>query len=409
MGFIRRMIRRTSAWAFFLLLVTPWAVSLVWMRAAGVETKEAAAEVESVDEGEEKESTRYENGESVGDGIGEDSSDRSGAGTDSFSPSGTGQEESQADRPQRRILMERKGIQTYMDLEDYLPGVIACQIDASLHEEALKCQAVIARTYLYRLMDGRETIHEEELDLDYLEENMVSGFSNQTGTFSGQSSILSGQPSTISDQSSTFSGRAGTFSDPVSSLSNREAAAAGLRRCRQAAEATTGVIMKYDGRYILPLFHPVSAGRTRDGDEDFPYLRSVESMSDQERADYSQVKEWSRREFAEAISQIPGATPVTADQLPREIQTVEKDDAGYMVRVQIGAKVYTGDEVQWALGLASPCFSLEGNGDRIRAWTRGRGHGYGLSQAGADAMAREGWGYEEILPYYYKNISLNFE
>ena len=77
-----------------------------------------------------------------------------------------------------------------------------------------------------------------------------------------------------------------------------------------------------------------------------------------------------------------------------------------MEEIRIGTGICSGDEVQYALGLPSPCFSLEGDGDIIRVRVRGRGHGYGLSQAGAEEMAKSGWGYEDILNHYYKNISL---
>lgn len=269
----------------------------------------------------------------------------------------------------RRILVERKDTKTYMTVEDYLPGVLVCQMPDSIDGqeyslEAWKCQAVIARTYICRLMDSRSEIHEEELDLDYL----------------GETRSLLG--------------------------SSRDTVARRLELARQAVTETAGVVMKYDGRYILPLFHEMSAGRTRQGHVDFPYIQSVESSQDSKRDTYLRTLEWPKSEFAAKISQIPDAAQVTAAELPQEIQTVEKDDAGYMLQIKIGARTYTGDEVRWALGLPSSCFSLEGDGDLIRARVRGSGHGYGLSQAGADSMAAEGWGYEEILQHYYKNISL---
>ena len=68
----------------------------------------------------------------------------------------------------RRVILERYGIKTYLSVEDYLPGVVVCQASPELGQEALKCQAVIARTYIYRQMGEREEIQEEELDLDYL-------------------------------------------------------------------------------------------------------------------------------------------------------------------------------------------------------------------------------------------------
>lgn len=334
------------------LLLFPWLVSLAWSGAAGdgADTEEGAGAMgpavdETADAGGEVEANAGAGGaEEIADSAGADGPD--------------------GDTGERRILVERNGIQTYIGLEDYLPGVIVCQISQECGMEALKCQAVIARTYICRLMDGRNSIWEEELDLDYLSEN--------------QKHI------------------------PW----DREKTAQYLEQCRQAAADTAGVIMQYEGREILPLFHGISAGRTRTGDENYPYLQSVESRWDTERDDYLQTMEWGLPAFAGLINGIPGAAAVAPEQLPAEIQTVIKDDAGYIMQMKVGAKTYTGEEIQYALGLPSSCFTLEGNSEGIRAVVKGSGHGYGLSQAGADAMAKEGWGYQDILNYYYKNISL---
>lgn len=361
-------------------ILVPWAVSLVWMRSVGIQAEAAgnsAAGGQADGGGNDKVLDEAERG--AGDGStgeetrsgtegereGEEDAELNGEGMALEAGNLTGNgEKHQEGSIQRRILVERKGIRTYIDLEDYLPGVMVCQMDGDYEMEALKCQAVIARTYVYRLMDGREEIYEEELDMDYLGEG--------EGSLSG---------------------------DRMKLLTR-------LERCQEAAEATKGIVMKYEDRYLLPLFHGMSAGRTRNGDLDFPYLQSAESVADTKRDHYMQVLEWSRGTFAAAISQIPGSPGVTAEQLPGQIQTVKKDDAGYMVEMKIGTGTYSGDEIQAALGLNSPSFSIEGEGDVIRVRVRGKGHGYGLSQAGADSMAKEGWGYEEILNHYYKNISL---
>ncbi len=371
------------------MILVPWAVSLAWMRSAGIQAEaagisaaggqagggEPAGDLEGAGKGSKGGEngsktaddsmgniTREEGGQNAGEGGG---TNGEGMALEAGNVAGSREKKAgEEGRAERKILVERKGIRTYIDLEDYLPGVMVCQMDGDYEMEALKCQAVIARTYMYRLMDGREEIYEEELDMDYLGE--------------GEGSLLG---------------------DRMKLLGK-------LKRCQEAAEATRGVVMKYEDRYLLPLFHGMSAGRTRTGDLDFPYLQSAESVADTERDDYMQVLELSRGTFAAAISQIPGSPGVMADQLPAQIQTVKKDDAGYMVEMKIGAGTYSGDEIWSALGLMSPCFSIEGDGDVIRVRVRGRGHGYGLSQAGADSMAKEGWGYEEILNHYYKNISL---
>lgn len=364
------------------LLLFPWLVSLAWSGAArGKEGKapvEAQAEAEMDGMGTEgsyegegmADWETADGGQAVGKAIGQ--ADGGGNGTD-LEVNAPGDQADAAAKTagrlggntgERRILVERNKIQTYIELEDYLPGVIVCQISQECSMEALKCQAVIARTYIYRLMDGRDAIWEEELDLDYLSENQKNA--------------------------------------PW----DKEKTAEYLSQCRQAVEDTAGVAMQYEGREILPLFHGISAGRTRTGDENYPYLKSVESRWDTEREDYLQTMEWGLQAFAGLISGIPGAVPVTAEQLPAEIQTVKKDDAGYILQMKVGAKTYTGEEIQYALGLPSSCFTFEGNSEGIRAIVKGTGHGYGLSQAGADAMAKEGWGYQDILNYYYKNISL---
>ena len=89
-----------------------------------------------------------------------------------------------------------------------------------------------------------------------------------------------------------------------------------------------------------------------------------------------------------------------------EIQIVKRDSAGYVETVQIGAETYSGDAVRYALGVPSPAFSLEEDGDEIRCVTYGRGHGYGLSQYGAGLMAENGSSAEEILKHYFKNIQI---
>ncbi|MDD3253758.1 MAG: SpoIID/LytB domain-containing protein [Lachnospiraceae bacterium] len=353
--------------AGIILLLLPWILSLFWMRAARQST-EAAAGTPAPSETVATGILRIGKGTESGAETELEAGVQSRAGTQS----GTGMQSGEGTQPDgtdRRILMERDGISTYMALEDYLPGVIACQINPDYSLEALKCQAVIARTYIYRLMDGRGEIQEEELDLDYLEER------TQTPD-----------------------------SDGASMVRAKERIVENLSRFRQAVQQTQHVVMKYDGRCILPLFHARNNGRTRQGDAAYPYLQAVDSKWDTWRADSELTKIWSLADFAERINQIPEASLVTPDQLAGQIQTVKKDDSGYVLEMKIGAKTYSGEEIQYALGLSSSCFAFSVSGDEVKAVVRGSGHGYGLSQAGAEGMAAENWGYEEILQYYYKNI-----
>lgn len=362
------------------LVLIPWIMSLMWMSRAG-----AAAEAKADTGGSglvwEQDAEPGQNGASGWEG--EPAADGQGEGN---AGPGTGQDgglgvsgpeaavSGGAGQTGYRILMERDGTATYLDLEDYLPGVIVCQIASDSPMEALKCQAVIARTYIRRLMDGRTEIHEEELDLDYL--------GGGAGSLPGRASMTQAE---------------------------REALAAGLSRCRQAAEETAGIVMTAEGRCILPLFHAMSAGRTRAGDSAYPYLQSAESRWDGERDGFRQEFAWSKEEFARLVSQMGDQVPVSASQISGQIQTIRKDDAGYLEEIKIGPATFSGETLQYALGLPSACIQVVEEEDQIRIVTRGAGHGYGLSQAGAGSMAEEGWDYASILQYYYKNISLTSE
>lgn len=311
------------------ILMFPWLVSLLWMGAAG-ESRAAAA------------------------GVAEETKAVKTAAPDA----GSGKV-----RKQPKILVVREDIRTYILLEEYLAGVIVCQMDPEYDPEALKCQAVIARTYLYRLLDGRTEIQEEELDLDYLEEG------KRTRNW------------------------------------DMEKAAGYLKQCQEAVKATESVVMVYEDRPILPMFHGMNSGRTRQGDEAYPYLQAVESRWDTECDGYSRTFTWEPQVFAEKLNGVAKEADLQGEQALSEIQVVKKDNAGYVRQLQIKARTYPAETIQHALELPSCCFTLSSQEGKISAVVKGQGHGYGLSQAGADAMAKEGWGYEDILNYYYKNIS----
>ncbi|WP_442914657.1 SpoIID/LytB domain-containing protein [Lacrimispora sp.] len=264
----------------------------------------------------------------------------------------------------KRILLDRKGGQSYMDAEEYLPGVVARQMPADYGKEALRAQAIIARTYLYKKMDGQTEIKESELHMEYLEESEMK---KQWGS---------------------------------------ESFVTSYQAVEEAVRSTAKTVMMYDGKLADPLFHRASTGRTRAGDENHPYLQPVDSGRDVEAEGFLTVAVFTREEFAEKINRISGEVPIKADQVPESIQIISRDEGGYVEQIQIGTRTFTGEEVQYALGLSSPAYGFEEYEGNIRAVTQGIGHGFGMSQYGARCKAEEGWTAEKILPYFYKNIVL---
>lgn len=263
----------------------------------------------------------------------------------------------------KRIVLDREQ-SGYMDVEEYLIGVVGRQIPADYGQEALKAQAIIARTYIYKQMGAASEIMESALDMDYLEEKQLEELWGSERFIEYYTNI------------------------------------------QAAVEATGEMVITSGEETIDALFHRASAGFTRTGDENHAYLQSVESSRDVEAEHYLSVTSWSAEEFASKINETQPGTEVLPAQVPESIQLIEKDEAGYVNKIQIGNHTFSGEAVQAALGLSSSCFTLEGYEGKIRAIVKGIGHGYGMSQYGAKVKAQEGMTAEEILGYYFKNINI---
>ena len=273
-----------------------------------------------------------------------------------------------------RIFLDRGQEGVWLDLEEYLPSVLAVEIPAQYEPEALKAQAVIARTYIRKQMKetkaGILEIQESALDMDY-------------------------------PQLDQLRQKWGTEEFPAL-----------YEKLEIAVKDTKGMVMTYEGDYIDPMFCRTSAGMTRRGDENHPYLEPVECPGDPQAPGFTQILAWDAREFAQLVNQIPpGAgeaetAAILPEQIPESIQIVEREEGGYVRQISIGGRLLSGEAVRYGLGLNSCAFELEGQGDGVRARALGSGHGYGLSQTEANRKAKEGWTAEEILKHFYKNIEL---
>ncbi|WP_349947396.1 SpoIID/LytB domain-containing protein [Lacrimispora sp. BS-2] len=264
----------------------------------------------------------------------------------------------------KKIILDRKSGESYMDVEEYLPGVVAKQMPADYGREALRAQAIIARTYIYGKMNGQNEVKESELHMEYLEQQQME------------------------------------------KLWGSESFVASYQAVENAVRSTAKTVMMYEGKLIDPLFHRASTGKTRAGDENHPYLQEAASPRDVEAEGFLTMVTYKKEDFAEKINQISGDVPVKADQIPGSIQIVLRDEEGYVGQIQIGTRVYTGEEIQRVLGLSTSAYGFEEYEGGIRVVCQGIGHGYGMSQYGARCKAEEGWTAEQILPYFYKNIVL---
>ena len=261
-----------------------------------------------------------------------------------------------------------------MTMEDYLMGVTAAEMPASFAEEALKAQAVAARTYtLYKLISGGN--HGDTADI-CTDSTCCQAYISQEAARS----------------------RWGEQADALE------------EKIRTAVTDTDGEAILYGGVPILAVFHSSSAGLTRAAGQvwqnDLPYLQPVDSPE----ASASIPNYYSRGDFSpetireKLLARIPAAD-LAGDQ-KTWLKNAVRDSAGSVETVEVGGVAVKGSTVRAALGLRSACFEWELQDGRFVFYVTGHGHGVGLSQYGANAMAEVGADYKTILTHYYTGVTV---
>lgn len=266
---------------------------------------------------------------------------------------------------------------TEMKLEEYIKGVVAAEMPAQFEIEALKAQAVAARTYAVK--------HMTEFGGGGLADH--PGADITTDSKEGQAWL----------SESDLKVKWGAGYD------------ANMKKISEAVEGTRGLIITYNGEPIQAVFHSTSGEKTASAKEvwgfDYPYLQSVPCSFDKASPRYSQTAEVP---LAALESQLGSETGVMAAMQSGTgvFQIMDHTPSGRVDKVRIGSKVFTGAEVREKLALKSTNFSIEQQGEKLVFKTIGYGHGVGLCQYGANGMAKEGKDFRQILTYYYTGIAL---
>ena len=176
------------------------------------------------------------------------------------------------------------------------------------------------------------------------------------------------------------------------------------QKLKSCVEATAGETLLYNRTYIYAAYHAISSGRTRSmselyEDADMPYLVTAECHADTTAEGYLSVFYYEKEEYLEKCRTAypdAGLTELT------QIEIVSRDAAEYVTKIKVAGETYDGEQFRHALELPSACFTITEMDDHVRIVARGMGHGFGLSQNTAEELAKEGYGYREILAYFYK-------
>ena len=261
-------------------------------------------------------------------------------------------------------VVNRSGNFQQLSLREYLVGVVLAEMPADFEPEALKAQAVVARTYTCKRMEGSKH------------------------------------------------GKAAVCMDPGCCQGWRSAedylaqggGQAAVDKVRSAVADTDGLVLRYDGKLIDATYFSCSGGTTEDAvavwGQDVPYLQSVPSPGEEEAPRFTDSVSFSPTEFAEKLG-------ISASGAPADwFGAVTYTDGGGVDTMVIRGKTYTGTQLRSKLGLRSTAFEVAVSGNAITITTRGFGHRVGMSQYGAQAMAESGSTCAEILAHYYTGAEL---
>ncbi len=261
---------------------------------------------------------------------------------------------------------------TEMSFSDYLQGVLRAEMPASFQEDALRAQAVAARTYTYYKMSSGGN-HGDTADI-------------------------------CTDHSccQAFLGKDRAADNWGKNAERYEA------KIENAVSATDGQVMLYGGAPILAVFHSSSAGETWNSGEvwaqDLPYLQSVSSPEGDGVPNYYSTVELTEAEFREKFL----AARPEADLSGPASGWIRDPvmDGVHVESVTIGGVSVSGPSVRSVFGLRSASFTAEAGDGKITFYVTGYGHGVGLSQYGANAMAEAGSTWREILEHYYTSVTI---
>ena len=262
-----------------------------------------------------------------------------------------------------RVKDEQTNIIKEIPFEEYIKGVVAGEMPATFELEALKAQAVASRSYAMYQMAATK-------DKDY---DVVNTTANQV-----------------------------YLTDEQLKNNWKEDYPKKINKIKTAIAETSGEYLTYNGKIVNAMFFSTSVGATENSEEVFvsalPYLRSVDSTWDKESPVYIDTYTFTLEDFYKKLNLPYNQT--------LKIEVTEKTSTGRTKTIKINGEEMKGRGLATKLSLRSNYFDIVQNQNNITITTKGFGHGVGMSQYGANGMAKEGYKYDQILKHYYKNTEI---
>lgn len=260
-------------------------------------------------------------------------------------------------------------------LDEYLLGVVSAEMPANFEQEALNAQALVARTYTIYSIKRNKNKHEG---------------------------------ADICDSSTCC--QAWISKEDRLARWNEDVREEYWNKIVKAVNTTKGKVITYNGDVIDAFFHSNSGGITEIpvnvwGGTNFPYLQSVQTSGEEGYSQYSSEVTLTQEELINKIRAKHSDFNIDISQQD-SVKILEYTEAGRVKNIQIGNLKLSGVEVRSLLGLKSTNFKIKINNGKVTFIVTGYGHGVGMSQTGADSMAKQGSNYEEIIKHFYTGVEI---
>ena len=273
-----------------------------------------------------------------------------------------------------RLLHTITGEVEELDLDTYLLGVVSSEMPASFEQEALNAQALVARTYtIYKIINESKHVN-----------------------------------ANICDDSTCC--QAWISKEKRFEKWNEDERESNWAKIETAVNSTKGKIITYEGKPINAFFHSNSGGITDIatnvwGGTNYPYLQVVETSGEDSYSQYSSEVLLSKEEFISKMKKHHKDFEIDFNK-DNQIEILDYTDGNRIKTIKIGNLNLSGVEVRTIFGLKSAKFQVVIEENNIKFSVIGYGHGVGMSQTGADSMAKQGKNYEDIIKHYYADVEI---
>lgn len=260
-------------------------------------------------------------------------------------------------------------------LDEYLYGVVSAEMPASFEEEALKAQAVVARTYtLYKIVNNNKKHGDSD----------ICDSSNCCQAWISKEDRLAKWDE---ENRNTY-----------------------WNKIVNAVNSTQGKIITYDGKPINAFFHANSGGATEVpvnvwGGTGYPYLQTVTTSGEDAYSQYDSKVTITKKEFEEKIKKEHSDFKIDFEE-KESIKIKEYTDGNRVKTIKVGNLELSGVEIRTIFGLRSANFKITIEGESVNFQVVGYGHGVGMSQTGADSLAKQGKNYKDIIKHYYTGVKI---